>query len=66
MSAALSVPPGRRIPLPVLIAAAGNHVALGNHSFRATGIIAYLKNGGTLRRPPARGRRSFMTAAATR
>lgn len=24
--------------------------AIGNHSFRATGITAYLKNGGTLKR----------------
>ena len=24
--------------------------AIGNHSFRATGITAYLKNGGTLER----------------
>lgn len=29
-------------------AAAGIDTALGNHSFRATGITAYLKNGGTL------------------
>lgn len=28
--------------------AAGIATALGNHSFRATGITAYLKNGGTL------------------
>ena len=40
--------------VPALIAAAGRAVAagietkLGNHSFRATGITAYLKNGGTL------------------
>lgn len=26
---------------------------IGNHSFRATGITAYLKNGGTLKRPAA-------------
>ena len=28
--------------------AAGIATKLGNHSFRATGITAYLKNGGTL------------------
>jgi hypothetical protein len=32
-------------------AAAGIATKLGNHSFRATGITAYLKNGGTLERP---------------
>lgn len=31
-------------------AAAGIGTAIGNHSFRATGITAYLKNGGTLER----------------
>jgi site-specific recombinase XerD len=31
-------------------AAAGIMTAIGNHSFRATGITAYLKNGGTLER----------------
>ncbi len=30
--------------------AAGIETAIGNHSFRATGITAYLKNGGTLER----------------
>ncbi len=30
--------------------AAGIATALGNHSFRATGITAYLRNGGTLER----------------
>ena len=34
-----------------LAAAAGIATKLGNHSFRATGITAYLKNGGTLERP---------------
>ena len=29
-------------------AAAGIETRVGNHSFRATGITAYLKNGGTL------------------
>jgi integrase/recombinase XerC len=29
-------------------AAAGIETRIGNHSFRATGITAYLKNGGTL------------------
>ena len=28
--------------------AAGIGTAIGNHTFRATGITAYLKNGGTL------------------
>ncbi|WP_258195313.1 tyrosine-type recombinase/integrase [Pseudomonas japonica] len=28
--------------------AAGIHTRIGNHTFRATGITAYLKNGGTL------------------
>lgn len=31
-------------------AAAGIKTSIGNHSFRATGITAYLKNGGTLER----------------
>ena len=30
--------------------AAGICIVIGNHSFRATGITAYLKNGGTLER----------------
>jgi integrase/recombinase XerC len=34
-------------------AAAGIQTAIGNHSFRATGITAYLKNGGTLERAAA-------------
>lgn len=34
-------------------AAAGIATAVGNHSFRATGITAYLKNGGTLERAAA-------------
>ena len=29
-------------------AAAGIATAIGNHSFRATGVTAYLKNGGAL------------------
>lgn len=33
--------------------AAGIATAIGNHSFRATGITAYLKNGGTLERAAA-------------
>jgi hypothetical protein len=35
---------------PALTATAGTPIAtkLGNHSFRATAITAYLKNGGTL------------------
>ena len=37
-------------------AAAGIATKLGNHSFRATGITAYLKNGGTLERRPQRWR----------
>jgi len=34
-------------------AAAGIATKLGNHSFRATGITAYLKNAGTLEKPAA-------------
>jgi integrase len=34
-------------------AAAGIGTKLGNHSFRATGITAYLKNGGTLEKAAA-------------
>jgi integrase len=34
-------------------AAAGIAKKLGNHSFRATGITAYLKNGGTLEKAAA-------------
>jgi len=34
-------------------AAAGVATKLGNHSFRATGITAYLKNGGTLEKAAA-------------
>jgi integrase/recombinase XerC len=37
-------------------AGAGIATRLGNHSFRATGITAYLKNGGTLERRPQRWR----------
>ena len=33
--------------------AAGIATKLGNHSFRATGITAYLKNGGTLSKAAA-------------
>ena len=53
-------------------AAAGIATKIGNHSFRATGITAYLKNGGTLekaaawRTMPRRARRSSTTAGATR
>ncbi len=34
--------------LPALIAVAGFATGLGNHSFRATGITAYLSNDGAL------------------
>jgi integrase/recombinase XerC len=34
-------------------AAAGIETKLNNHSFRATGITAYLKNGGTLEKATA-------------
>jgi integrase len=34
-------------------AGAGIETKLGSHSFRATGIIAYLKNGGTLEKAAA-------------
>ena len=33
--------------------AAGIRTKIGNHSFRATGITAYLKNGGTLEKAAA-------------
>jgi integrase len=53
-------------------AAAAIATKLGNHGFRATGITAYLKNGGTLEKPP-RWRtmprlapRSCMTAGTTK
>jgi hypothetical protein len=52
-------------------AAAGIATKLGNHSFRATGITAYLKNGGTLekaaamRTMPRHARRNFTIAGAT-
>jgi len=54
------------------MAAAGIATKAGNHSFRATGITAYLKNGGSLEKPPswqtmpAHARRSFTIAAATK
>ena len=32
----------------ITITAAGIATKIGNHTFRATGITAYLKNGGTL------------------
>jgi len=35
-------------------AAAGIATKVGNHSFRATGITAYLKNGGTLEKAAAK------------
>jgi integrase len=34
-------------------AAAGIETHIGNHTFRATGITAYLKNGGTLEKAAA-------------
>jgi hypothetical protein len=52
-------------------ATAGIATKLGNHSFRATGITAYLKNGGTLEKAaamantPRRARRSSTIAGAT-
>ena len=39
--------------VPALVAAAGIRTPIGNHSFRATGITAYLKNGGTLEKAAA-------------
>ena len=38
---------------PAARAAAGIATKIGNHSFRATGITAYLKNGGTLEKAAA-------------
>ncbi|MDF2974157.1 MAG: hypothetical protein K0R61_4607 [Microvirga sp.] len=46
----------------------GIHAQIGNHTFRATGITAYLENGGqlehaqTMARMKARARRSSTTA----
>jgi integrase len=51
-------------------AAAGIATKLGNHSFRATGITAYLKNGGTLEKAAAMANhastRSFTIAGEMR
>ena len=54
-------------------AAAGIETKLGNHSFRATGITAYLKNGGSLEKAAAMAnhasippQRSSTTAGGTR
>jgi integrase len=41
-------------------AAAGIVSKLGNHSFRATGITAYLKNGGTLENAAAMANHASM------
>ena len=46
-----SYPPTHREVFPSVtyrIAAAGIKTRIGNHTFRATGITAYLKNSGTL------------------
>lgn len=43
-------------------AAAGIKTAIGNHSFRATGITAYLKNGGTLEKAAAMANHSSTRA----
>ena len=50
MNQVLSQPPS--LWLPALRRAGGADIAtkIGNHTFRATGITAYLKNGGTLER----------------
>ena len=42
------VPPDAYRMIERRTAAAGIETKIGNHSFRATGITAYLKNGGTL------------------
>ena len=42
-------------------ASAGIETKIGNHTFRATGITAYLKNGGTLEKAAA-----MATHASTR
>jgi hypothetical protein len=53
-------------------AVAGIETKIGNHTFRATGVTAYLRNGGTLenaaRWPTTlrRAPRSFMIAGAMR
>ena len=56
--------------------AAGIATKIGNHTFRATGVTAYLKNGGTLERAaqmqtrwqtmPAPGQRNSTTGAPRR
>jgi hypothetical protein len=50
-------------------AAAGIMASIGNHTFRATGITAYLGNGGAPRKPwprmKALAQPSFMTARRT-
>jgi hypothetical protein len=54
------------------IAAAGIATKAGNHSFRATGITAYLKNGGSLEKAATMANHAstrtthFTTAAATK
>jgi integrase len=45
--------------------AAGLETKLGNHSFRATGITAYLKNGGTLENAAARANLYGATSSAS-
>jgi hypothetical protein len=45
-------------------ARAGGIIApIGNHSYRATGITAYLANGGALEHAPGRNERMVMWAA---
>lgn len=47
----LSTPPLPQVNAYLMVrrrAAAGIRTAIGNHSFRATGITAYLKNGSTM------------------
>ena len=45
--------PGEYAMIGRRTAGAGIATKLGNHSFRATGITAYLKNGGTLEKAAA-------------
>jgi hypothetical protein len=46
-------------------AAAGIGTKLGNHSFRATGITAYLKNGGTLEKAAAKAKANHASTRTT-
>jgi integrase len=50
---AITRAPCRRLSPPPACGGGRDRTKLGNHSFRATGITAYLKNGGTLEKAAA-------------